>query len=175
MKHIKKNLLLLIVLTLLSAGLSSCHTAAPRRDYQALAQASIKLGVEIDLKDNPKLYQNAARWIGTPYLAGGTTRQGIDCSALSRQLYKETYRIRLSRSTAYQHHEIGRILTREELHEGDLVFFSGQGSPKKAAHVGVYLKEGKFIHASLQGVIVSSLDEEYYRKHWICGGRASGR
>ena len=49
--------------------LSSCHTSAPRLDYKALAQASVRLGVDIELTDNHRLYINAAEWIGTPYLS----------------------------------------------------------------------------------------------------------
>jgi len=53
-----------------------------------------------------------------------------------------------------------------------LVFFTSRASRKKVAHVGIYLKDGKFIHASTsQGVIVSNLREKYYTQHWLCGGR----
>ena len=121
----------IIALTGLIFCLSSCHTAAPRLDYKALAQASVRLGMDIGLTDNHKLYVNAAEWIGTPYRAGGDSKHGTDCSGLVSQLYKKTYRIRLSRST-----------------------------------------DGQFVHASTgQGVIVSSLKEDYYTKHWLCGGR----
>ena len=61
------------------------------------------------------------------------------------------------------------------LKEGDLVFFHNGKKKRKASHVGIYLKEGKFIHASSsQGVIVSALDEPYYRRCWMQGGRISG-
>ena len=151
--------------------LSSCHTSAPRLDYKALAQASVRLGMDIELTDNHKLYVNAAEWIGTPYRAGGDSRHGTDCSGLVSQLYKKTYRMRLSRSTDGQLKESNKI-ARRNLREGDLVFFTSRSSRKKVAHVGIYLKDGKFIHASTsQGVIVSSLKEKYYTQHWLCGGR----
>ena len=138
--------------------LSSCHTSAPRLDYKALAQASVRLGVDIELTDNHRLYINAAEWIGTPYRAGGSSKQGTDCSGLVSQLYKKTYRIRLSRSTDGQLKESNRI-ARRNLREGDLVFFTSRASRKRVAHVGIYLKDGKFIHASTsQGVIVSHLN-----------------
>ena len=58
------------------------------------------------------------------------------------------------------------------MREGDLVFFTSNRSGKKVAHVGIYLKDGKFIHASTsQGVIVSNLKERYYTQYWLCGGR----
>ena len=63
-------------------------------------------------------------------------------------------------------------VAKRNLREGDLVFFTSNRSGKKVAHVGIYLKEGKFIHASTtRGVIVSQLNEPYYTKHWISGGR----
>lgn len=88
-----------------------------------------------------------------------------------KKLYKKTYRIRLSRSTDGQLKESNRI-ARRNLREGDLVFFTSRASRKRVAHVGIYLKDGKFIHASTsQGVIVSNLKERYYTQYWLCGGR----
>ena len=78
----------IIALTGLIFCLSSCHTAAPRLDYKALAQASVRLGMDIGLTDNHKLYVNAAEWIGTPYRAGGDSKHGTDCSGLVSQLYE---------------------------------------------------------------------------------------
>lgn len=167
----KQSFSYIIVLLGLMFCLSSCHTSAPRLDYKALAQASVRLGMDIELTDNHKLYVNAAEWIGTPYRAGGDSRHGMDCSGLVSQLYKKTYRMRLSRSTDGQLKESNKI-ARRNLREGDLVFFTSRSSRKKVAHVGIYLKDGKFIHASTsQGVIVSSLKEKYYTQHWLCGGR----
>ena len=167
----KQSFSYIIVLLGLMSCLSSCRTSAPRLDYKALAQASVRLGMDIELTDNHKLYVNAAEWIGTPYRVGGDSRHGTDCSGLVSQLYKKTYRMRLSRSTDGQLKESNKI-ARRNLREGDLVFFTSRSSRKKVAHVGIYLKDGKFIHASTsQGVIVSSLKEKYYTQHWLCGGR----
>lgn len=161
----------LIALAGLVFFLSACQTTAPRLDYKALARASIRLGMDIDLTDNHRLYINAAEWIGTPYRPGGADSHGTDCSGLVYRLYKDTYRIRLPRSTDGQLKESARIASRN-LREGDLVFFTSRASRKKVAHVGIYLKNGKFIHASTsRGVIVSNLQENYYTQHWLCGGR----
>ena len=87
------------------------------------------------------------------------------------QIYKKEYHIKLQRSTDGQKKESSKV-ARRNLREGDLVFFSSRKSRRKVAHVGIYLKDGKFVHASTsQGVIVSSLNEPYYRTHWISGGR----
>lgn len=164
-------LLHITALVCLLAVLTSCHTAAPRLDYKALAQASIRMGVEIGPDDNHQLYLHAARWMGTPYRAGGDSQRGTDCSGLVSQLYKKVYHTRLSRNTDGQLKESRRI-SRRHLREGDLVFFTSRASRKRVAHVGIYLKDGKFIHASTrQGVIISSLNENYYKQYWLCGGR----
>lgn len=160
-----------VILAGILIGLSSCRTSAPRLNYKALAQASIRLGTDIDLHDNHKLYIESSEWIGVPYRAGGDTKRGTDCSGLVSQLYKKVYHTRLSRSTDGQLKETRKI-SRSVLREGDLVFFTSQNSRKRVGHVGIYLKDGKFIHASsTRGVIVSSLKEKYYADHWLCGGR----
>lgn len=152
-------------------SLSSCRSVAPRLDYKALAKASVRLGVDINLEDNHKLYLEASEWIGTPYRAGGDNKRGTDCSGLTCQLYKKVYHTKLPRSTDTQKKESNKI-TKRNLREGDLVFFTSSRSGKQVAHVGIYLKDGKFIHASTsQGVIISRLNEPYYTKHWISGGR----
>lgn len=167
----KKHLIYLLALVGLAASLSSCRTAAPRLDYKALVRASVRLGVDIDMHDNHKLYLEAAQWVGTPYRGGGNSKRGTDCSGLTTQIYKKVYHARLPRTTGGQKQE-SRKVARRALREGDLVFFTSRNSGRKVAHVGIYLKNDKFIHASTsRGVIVSHLDESYYRKHWLTGGR----
>lgn len=167
----RKNLLYTLAVLGLIFSLSSCHSVAPRLDYKALARASVRLGVDIGLEDNHKLYLEAAEWIGVPYRPGGESKRGTDCSGMTSQIYKKVYHTRLSRSTDEQKEESSKV-SRRNLREGDLVFFTSSRSGRKVAHVGIYLKNGKFIHASTsQGVIVSRLDEAYYSKHWISGGR----
>ncbi len=167
----KRHLSYIVTLAAVLIGLSSCHTSAPRLDYKALAQASVRLGVDIEMTDNHELYLNAAEWIGTPYRVGGDSKRGTDCSGLTSQLYRKVYHTRLSRSTDGQLKECKQI-SRRNLREGDLVFFTSRASRKRVAHVGIYLKNGKFIHASTsQGVIVSNLKEKYYTDYWLCGGR----
>lgn len=74
---------LIFLLVGLTAILSSCRTSAPRLDYQALARASILLGVDINLEDNHKLYLEAADWIGTPYRGGGDSKEELTVQAWS--------------------------------------------------------------------------------------------
>lgn len=167
----RKHLTYILVLMGLTVSLSSCRTLAPRVDYKALARASVRLGVDIGLEDNHKLYIEAADWIGVPYRPGGDTKRGTDCSGFTNQVYRKVYHTKLSRNTDGQKEESNKV-ARRNLREGDLVFFTSDRSGRKVAHVGIYLKDNKFVHASTSsGVIVSRLDEKYYTRHWMSGGR----
>lgn len=162
---------LILLFGLLVFGLSSCKTSTPQVDYGALVNASRKMGVEIEYTDNQKLYLEGASWIGTPYRNGGNTRSGIDCSGFTKQVFSKVYAYPLERTTGGQRKQTKKIAKRN-LKEGDLVFFSSNNSRGKVAHVGIYLKDDLFIHASTsRGVIVSNLKSQYYKKHWLYGGR----
>lgn len=167
----RKHLTYMLVVLGLTISLSSCRTLAPRVDYKALARASVRLGVDIGLEDNHKLYIEAANWIGVPYRPAGDTKRGTDCSGFTSQVYRKVYHTKLARSTDGQKEESSKV-ARRNLREGDLVFFTSSRSGRKVAHVGIYLKDDKFVHASTSnGVIVSRLDEKYYTRHWMSGGR----
>ncbi|MGL4851545.1 MAG: C40 family peptidase [Phocaeicola sp.] len=168
----KKSTQNLILLTLFSLLVSSCKTTASHYNYQEIAKSSIKLGVDINKKDNHRLYVESARWIGVPHRMGGTTKQGIDCSGLTKNIYKEVYKMQLERNSNDQRVKNCRKVKKTKLREGDLVFFHNGRNKKQANHVGIYLKNRLFIHtSSSQGVIISNLDEDYYHKHWLAGGR----
>lgn len=159
------------MLFLILAGLSSCRSSMPAKDYRALAKAAIRLGVDIGPEDNHKLYLEASRWIGVPYRRGGKSQSGTDCSGLAVNIYSRVYGVSLPRSSTEQIRK-GTKVRKSKLKEGDLLFFSSRKSPKRVAHTGIYLKNGKFIHASSsKGVIVSSLNETYYQKHWMSARR----
>lgn len=156
----------------LAVVLSSCATTAPRYDYRELARASLRLNMDIDLKDNHRLYVESAAVIGVPWRRGGTDERGLDCSGLTARLYRKVYRKRLRHNSEEQRVLDCRKVNRSNLLEGDLVFFHDGRNRHAASHVGIYLKNHRFLHASMRhGVIVSSLDEDYYRHHWLCGGR----
>ena len=167
-----KRLRYILLLSLLPLLFGSCRTAAPAYDYQELARASLRLGIDIDMKDNHALYVESGHWIGVPYRGGGTTKRGVDCSGLTSAIYKKVYRKSLERNSDDQRKKDCRKVKKSKLKEGDLVFFHNGRKKKRATHVGIYLKDRKFIHASTsQGVIISRLDEEYWDKHWLSGGR----
>ena len=86
------NFKLIFILTGLIFILSSCRTSAPRLDYQALARASILLGVDINMEDNHKLYLESAEWIGVPYRGGGDSKRGTDCSGPVSYTHLDVYK-----------------------------------------------------------------------------------
>ena len=166
MKHLHYILFLLPLL------LGSCKTVAPKYDYQELAKASIRLGIDIDMEDNHALYVESSQWLGVPYRSGGTTQRGVDCSGLTSAIYNKVYRKQLERNSDDQRKKDCKRVKKGKLREGDLVFFHNGRKKKRASHVGIYLKDRKFIHASTrQGVTISTLDDAYWKQHWLCGGR----
>lgn len=87
-------------------------------------------------------------------------------------IYRTVYRKKLSRNSEEQRDKDCQRVLKRNLREGDLVFFHNGKKKRRASHVGIYLKDGRFIHASTSvGVVVSSLNERYYSSHWLQGGR----
>lgn len=155
--------------------LASCHSSLhlSRAEFSELAKASHRLGMKIDYKDQHKLFIEASRWVGVRYRYGGKSRAGVDCSGLTSCIYRNVYGIQL-RPNALQQYKMNvrERIRKSRLQQGDLVFFAPSGSARRINHVGIYLKNGKFIHASSsQGVCVDWLNDSYWRKRWVSGGR----
>ncbi|MDI6803800.1 MAG: C40 family peptidase [Bacteroidota bacterium] len=103
--------------------------------------------------------------IGTPYSYGGNDSDGIDCSSFSCQIFEKSFGIKLPRSTNEQY-RIGSSVLKSELAFGDLVFFNTTG--RNPSHVGVYLGDDLFAHASRSfGVTISSMQSTYYKKRYV--------
>ncbi|BET27433.1 hypothetical protein RGQ30_29340 [Limnobacter thiooxidans] len=100
-------------------------------------------------------------WKGTPYQLGGNSKRGIDCSAFVQQTLSTRFGINVPRSTAAQV-DVGTQVRQGEMQLGDLVFFrTGYNS----RHVGIYMGNGQFLHASTRdGVVVGDLNQAYWRK-----------
>jgi cell wall-associated NlpC family hydrolase len=111
-----------------------------------------------------RLRATVHQWRGTPHRMGGTDRSGVDCSGFVQQVYNDVFGIRLPRTTAGQVHHGVNIAT-SRLRPGDLVFFL---PTRTLRHVGIYLGDGQFAHASkTKGVMISRIDEPYWRKaYW---------
>lgn len=147
-------------------------------DHHAVTYSylSKRLGLDLgkDDKEHISLYETSARWIGTPYRYGGSSRSGCDCSGLVVQIYKSVYHKKLERNSAAMKERNCTVVKKNEIEPGDLVFFS-TGKKGRINHVGIVLKGKKFIHSSTsRGVIVSDLGEKYYRQTFVCAGRVKG-
>lgn len=188
MMGIRKILKTAIWSLVVAAACTSCHTAkktvvpdsgrVPATEYPTTTYSylSDKLGIELSGKDerNITLYETAARWLGTPYRYGGTTRSGCDCSGLVMKIYQSVYGKALERNSAKIKERNCKTIKKSQLETGDLVFFATGGNKNRINHVGIYLKSGKFIHASSsKGVIVSDMSEKYYERTFVCAGRVN--
>ena len=115
-----------------------------------------------------KLLKSYANWKGTRYQLGGDSKEGIDCSGLTRRIYREVYGIELPRRT-YDQVKIGNRIERENLKPGDIVYFKPEGT---GSHTAVYLGETLFINASTaKGVVISTLENTYWNKYFEFGIR----
>lgn len=120
-----------------------------------------------------RLMREISRYMGTPYDYGGVTSEGIDCSGYTMQVYKGSLGTMLPRSSAEQA-RTGVPVRFEELKFGDLLFFNTTGEPN--SHVGIYLGDDLFAHASVSlGVTVSSLESSYYKKRYAGARRIIGQ
>ncbi|MEX0736534.1 MAG: NlpC/P60 family protein [Bacteroidota bacterium] len=114
--------------------------------------------------DQARMMRQLSRWMGVPYKLGGGTEDGIDCSAYTMLIYKNSIGRQLPRSSAEQF-RVGRAVEYADLKFGDLVFFNTTG--ESASHVGIYMGDDLFAHASVGlGVTVSSIESFYFKKRY---------
>ena len=125
------------------------------------------LDTEVEMVKNLNLVSLVDEWMGTRYRLGGTTKTGIDCSAFMQVLFAGIYGIALPRTAREQYNNSQRI-SRTELKEGDLIFFNTTGG---VSHVGMYLQNNKFVHASSSGVTISDIFDEYWVRRFVGVGR----
>jgi murein DD-endopeptidase / murein LD-carboxypeptidase len=141
----------------------SKHTTNPSHPL------SEKLGVSKKEINHNKLYSFVDDWYGSPYKYGGCQKTGVDCSCFADNLYDKVYGVKIGRTAGEIYKACDKVKT-DHLKQGDFVFFITNG--KSISHVGVYLKDNKFAHASTsKGVIVSDLNETYYKKYFHSAGR----
>lgn len=172
---ILRCVLRLIPAVAVAAMLSACSTShSPKQtaDMRAvndsnhfLLQASQdefeEMVRNVDIKS--KIMDQYADWKGVRYRLGGSTKRGIDCSGFVQMTFREQFGLDLPRSTLDQR-EIGSKIQRGKLRPGDLVLFRAGSTGR---HVGIYLGNDQFVHASTSsGVMISSLNKSYWKTRY---------
>jgi cell wall-associated NlpC family hydrolase len=116
------------------------------------------------------IMQHIVDWLGTRYHFGGLNRDGIDCSAFVREIYRNSFNVELPRTASMQS-ALGERIKKDELRFGDLVFFHTAGHAH-VSHVGIYIGEGLFANASCsKGVTVSAMDSKYWSRRYLFAKR----
>ena len=132
-----------------------------------------KMGVtNKEIKEN-KLYSFISDWYGAPYKYGGCEKSGVDCSCFTVNLFDKVYGKKIPRTAVDIYKECDKINI-EKAKEGDHIFFKINSN--SITHVGVYLHDKKFVHASTtKGVLVNSLTETYYQKYFYSAGKLKSK
>lgn len=108
--------------------------------------------------------------LGTRYkYAGSSPQEGFDCSGFARYVFAQLFGVELNRRSADQATQ-GSKIAKDKLREGDLVFFKTNG--KSISHVGIYIGDGQFVHASTKrGIVITDMDDSYYAKRYVTARR----
>jgi lipoprotein Spr/probable lipoprotein NlpC len=140
--------------------LSSCSTTKPQKSLILTPSHA----TEANRPTLAKLYDLYEKYAGVKYCYGGTNQNGIDCSALVQNIYKEAFGITIPRTTKQQI-KVGILVEKKSLKEGDILFFK---TSYKNLHSAIYLEKGEFIHASSKhGVTRSSIHNPYWRARYL--------
>jgi len=139
---------------------------------QIQVKYSVLLNTPAEEVRNTKMFEFIDDWYGTPYRLGGTTKKGVDCSAFSQFLFATVYGFSIPR-TAREQYILTTRISKTKLKEGDLIFFNTRGG---ISHVGVYLQNNKFVHASTSGgVMISDIFDEYWARKFVGVGRLKNK
>lgn len=147
------------------AVLAGCGTSGPVTGPSSATEQAHRLPAMPTSETEARLLDAASEWMGTPYRFGGTTKNGVDCSALVRAVYAGAFGLRLTRSTRTQVRE-GREVGKHELRPGDLVFFR---TGRNQRHVGIYLAGDRLLHASSSRnrVMIDDLGQGHFQQtYW---------
>lgn len=157
----------LLGMVLLSTVLVGCN-AKPKIDSSELAKAMNTTQAEFEnmvnsLDTREKIMSHYANWKGVKYRLGGSSRKGIDCSGFVQLTFKEKFGVQLPRSTREQQ-KIGTKIAKTDLINGDIVVFNAGSTGR---HVGIYIGNNKFVHASTSvGVTISDMNDSYWKNRF---------
>lgn len=134
-------------------------------DLESVYKGELKsFNTSSNLQEN--LIMGIIKYLNTPYKFGGSTLKGIDCSALTQNIFNDALKLELPR-TAREQFMNGIVVEKNDLQFGDLVFFNTRRRVRPG-HVGIYIGDNLFAHASRSnGVTITSLTEDYYDKRFL--------
>lgn len=161
----------IIIAVLLSACSTINHTtshtaksmhSANNDDLSQASQSEFEEMVHnLDIKS--RLMAQYSHWKGVRYRLGGSSRDGIDCSGFVQRTFREQFGLELPRSS-YEQQGSGTSIARSQLRIGDLVLFRAGSTGR---HVGIYIGNNQFVHASTRsGITISSMDDPYWKKRY---------
>ena len=183
-KTVKRSEFKVLLFAILSLTVVSCskkQLPISSKSYSVVAasaemQAFSRQGVERELKTGRKkpkhIIRTAEKYIGTPHCMGGTTKKCMDCSGLTYVSFAKN-KIEIPRNSQEQARYGRVIFNQSDLKKGDLVFFTkSYSSSDYITHVGIYLGNGKFIHASTSaGVTETPLNNSWWSQRFVFGTR----
>ena len=130
---------------------------------------SKKFGYQLAGNEDKNFIETVETWLGVPYKYGGCSREGTDCSCFVYTFYKEFYNIVLPRKSEDMQLQ-SKVISENNYKTGDLIFF--KINSEKISHVGIYISNRHFVHASTsKGVMINCLDENYYKIYFYKCGR----
>ncbi len=147
-----------------SSGLSS--------EMQSFIKGGVELKLDTGRKKPKQIIRTAEKYLGTPHCMGGTTKKCLDCSGLTYLSFTAN-KINIPRRSQDQARYGKIVLNKNELKKGDLVFFTkSYNSPDYITHVGIYLGNSRFIHASTsKGVIITEIQNPWWSERFVFGTR----
>lgn len=174
------RILLFLIFTFISTNLLSQRI---KRSYSDTTTVLIKKGTKSDndttffivsakrehKADSEKIDSFMNFWLGKPYVYGGTSAKGIDCSGFTQKIFNHIFGINIPR-TAYEQYKKSEKVPLNDIQTGDLIFFISRLSPS-GWHVAFYLGDGKILHSANRrlGVVMQSLNKEMEKRIYAVG------
>ena len=147
---------------------NSSSSVASEKKRDKNIEKEIIGGLHGDVK---AVVEEALSWVGTPYLYGGNDKNGADCSGFVMVVFDTSIGYKLPRTSTKQG-DFCKKINQGDVRAGDLVFFATGKDPERISHVGLMIDNTRFLHASsTKGVCLSTMESNYYRKHFIKFGR----
>lgn len=172
---LKKTVSYLFIVSVATVILTACgssKSAATKTESYKPAELSWPADNVTDrlAPQSQALLSAAHSWLGVPYKYGGNDRQGVDCSGLVLQVYKDALGIPLPRNSREQQ-DYCTAIAKGSLIPGDLIFFATGKDKQRVSHVGIFIGDNLMIHASSsKGVILSDINSQYYARTYAGSG-----